>query len=81
MEQKPLEWRTYQGRHPLNFELQCKNLLREAMKLTHGNRMGASRILGLSRITIRNWIIKYGLTEEFRELYGEHPLHSPKEEL
>jgi transposase len=63
------------GRHPLNFELQCKKLLCEVMKLTHGNRSQAAKILGLSNNTVRNWIRKYRLTQEFNTLYGEESAH------
>lgn len=61
------------GRHPLNYELQCKKLLQEAMKLTKGNRTEAAKIMGLSDNTVRNWIKKYDLFHEFKDMYGrEH---------
>lgn len=75
MEQSTTEWRTYMGRHPLNLDLQCKKLLQEVMALTHGNRSDAAKILGISHNTVRNWIKKYKLNKEFKELYGEESKH------
>lgn len=59
------------GRHPLNFEIQCKRILKEAMQITQGNKKAAACILGLSRQTIDNWIAKYRLRDEFKQTYAK----------
>lgn len=38
-----------------------KDQLIEALKIAHGNRSDAAKILGVSRVTLYNWMKKYGL--------------------
>jgi transcriptional regulator of acetoin/glycerol metabolism len=38
-----------------------RNLIRESLEKTYGNKTAAARLLGISRVTLYNKIRKYGL--------------------